>query len=95
VIPGNDPDIYWANSWTPATMMFALSWSGTGQTSQAQQALDWVISHRNMLGELPEQVDPQGNPASVAPLTWTDALAVMTIRQLEGHPLPVPPSSQS
>jgi glucoamylase len=94
VIPGNDPDIYWANSWTPATMTFALSWSGTGQTSQAQSALDWVIGHRNMLGELPEQVDSQGNPASVAPLTWTDALAVMTIRQLEGHPLPTPPGQQ-
>jgi hypothetical protein len=30
----------------------------------------------------------------VAPLTWTDALAIMTIRQLDGHPLPTPPGQQ-
>jgi glucoamylase len=94
VIPGNDHDIDWVNSWTPSTAMFALAWSGLGMRGPAEQVLDWLIDHRNMLGDLPEQVDPQGDPASVAPLTWTDALAVLTISQLDGNLLPVPPGPQ-
>ncbi|MEO3843171.1 hypothetical protein [Streptomyces sp. B22F1] len=57
--------------------------------------LDWVLSKRNVLGELPEKVDDDGNPASVVPLGWTDSLFVLTLPQLDrDDALPVPPQAR-
>ena len=92
VVPGNDPDHIWTNTWTPETAFFALAWSGTGQQEKADQVIGWLLDHRNMLGELPEQIDPAGNPASVVPLGWTDALTLLTLTQLDGHLVPTPPA---
>ena len=92
VVPGNDQGHTWANSWGPETAFFALAWSGTGQPQKAGQVVDWLLGHRNMLGELPEQIDPAGDPASVVPLAWTGAITVLTLTQLDGHALPVPPA---
>jgi hypothetical protein len=44
-----------------------------------------------MLGELPEQISPAGDPASVVPLAWTGAVALLALTQLDGQPLPIPP----
>jgi GH15 family glucan-1,4-alpha-glucosidase len=92
VVPGNDPDHTWSTSWTPETGFFGLAWSGTGRQDKAEQVVDWLLAQRNMLGELPEQVDAAGNPDSVVPLGWTDAITLLMLAQLDGNPIPVPPA---
>lgn len=90
--PGNDPDAPWgAYAWTPSTAFFALAWAGTGRPAQAGRVLDWVLSKRNPLGELPEKVDGTGRPSSVAPLAWTGSIAVLALVALDGTALPTPP----
>ncbi|KRV48330.1 hypothetical protein AQ490_25280 [Wenjunlia vitaminophila] len=92
VVPGDDPGQKWRNTWTPETAFFALAWAGTGEDDKADRVVDWLLAHRNVLGELPEQIDAAGNPASVVPLGWTDSLLVLTLDQLDGGPIPVPPA---
>jgi hypothetical protein len=91
VVPGNDPAHTWTNSWGPETAFFALAWSGIGRPDRAEQVVNWLLGHRNMLGELPEQISPAGDPASVVPLAWTGAVTLLALTQLDGHRLPVPP----
>ncbi|MCX5589112.1 hypothetical protein [Streptomyces erythrochromogenes] len=93
VSPGNDPDFSWGSyAWTASTSFFALAWAGTGEQAKADRVLDWVLSKRNGLGELPETVNGAGLPSSVAPLGWTDALVVLTVQALQGLPQPTPPA---
>jgi glucoamylase len=95
VVPGDDPDQNWGtNTWTPSTSFFALAWSGIGEKQKADMVLDWVLSKRNMLGELPEMVNSDGHPMSTVPLGWTGSIVLMTLIQLDGNPLPVPPLRQ-
>ncbi|MEU2389566.1 hypothetical protein [Streptomyces sp. NPDC007369] len=90
--PGNDPTAPWGgNAWTPSTAFFALAYAGMGQRVRAERVLDWVLSKRNALGELPEKVDREGRPASIAPLAWTGAITVLSLVALEGRALPTPP----
>lgn len=90
--PGNDPAAPWGgNAWTPSTAFFALAWAGTGQPAKAGRVLDWVLSKRTSLGELPEKVDERGRPASVAPLAWTASIVLLALVALDGTPLPTPP----
>jgi GH15 family glucan-1,4-alpha-glucosidase len=77
-------------AWTPETAMFALFDAGTGQGAAANGILSWLSAHRTSLGEFPEQVAPDGKPASVAPLAWTDAIVLLTFLAQSGH-LPVVP----
>jgi glucoamylase len=51
--------------------------------------LAWLDRHRTPLGSLAEQVTPIGGPASMAPLAWTDAIVLLTLRALD-RPLPIP-----
>ncbi|GLY88186.1 hypothetical protein Airi02_061150 [Actinoallomurus iriomotensis] len=95
VVPGDDPAVHWGNStWTPSTLFFALAWSGIGERKKAGSVLDWVLSKRNILGELPEQVDENGNPSSVVPLGWTASLVILTLSQFHGHSLGTPPPAE-
>ncbi|WP_327266073.1 hypothetical protein OG444_36070 [Streptomyces sp. NBC_01232] len=90
--PGNDPTAPWgANAWTPSTSFFALAWACTGKAAKAGRVLDWVLSKRNPLGELPEKVDRTGRPSSVAPLAWTGSIVVLSLVALDGSTLPTPP----
>ncbi|MFI5693775.1 hypothetical protein ACIA58_18165 [Kribbella sp. NPDC051586] len=75
----------------PSTSFFALAWAGLAETGKARAALDWLLSKRNILGELPELVDGDGNPASTVPLAWTGSLLVLTISQLQTHSIETPP----
>ena len=77
-------------AFTPETAMFGLFDAGTGQRAAADQVLAWLAAHRTTLGELPEQVSPNGKPISVAPLAWTDAVVLLTLRAQQ-HRLPVLP----
>ncbi|MFG2873673.1 hypothetical protein ACGFYU_01345 [Streptomyces sp. NPDC048337] len=91
--PGNDPTAPWGrDAWTPSTAFFALAWAGTGKPAKAGRVLDWVLSKRNPLGELPEKVNGAGRPASIAPLAWTGAITVLSLVALDGTALPTPPS---
>jgi hypothetical protein len=76
-------------AWTPETAFFALYDAATGQRQAAAGILSWLAAHRTRLGELPEQVNSRGRPASVAPLAWTDAIVLLALAD-QGHPLPVP-----
>ncbi|MBW5486155.1 hypothetical protein [Streptomyces bambusae] len=90
--PGNDPDHSWGSyAWTASTSFFALAWAHLDEPAKADRVLGWVLSKRNGLGEVPETVNGAGNPSSVAPLGWTDALLVMTALARQGDPLPTPP----
>lgn len=71
-------------AWTPETAMFAYVYAGIGQTDRARTLLQWLDDHRTKAGSLPEKVLFSGEPAAVAPLSWTAALTVLTIEQLRG-----------
>ncbi|MFI8342022.1 hypothetical protein ACIF8W_18435 [Streptomyces sp. NPDC085639] len=95
VSPGNDPSFSWGSyAWTASTSFFALAWAGTGERAKAGRVLDWVLSKRNGLGELPETVNGAGLPSAVAPLGWTDALVVLTAAALQGSALPTPAAAR-
>ncbi|WP_330294436.1 hypothetical protein [Streptomyces sp. NBC_00503] len=92
LLPGNDPGAPWGSyAWTASTSFFALAWAQLGDTNRADAVLNWVLAKRNGLGEFPETVNGAGNPSSVAPLGWTDSLAVMALSARQGAPLPTPP----
>ncbi len=84
------PDV----AWTPETAFFALFDAATGQPGPASAVLAWLAAHRTRLGSLPEQVNAAGQPASVAPLAWTDAVTLLALRAQAGHlaAIPVPPA---
>ncbi|MFD9264072.1 hypothetical protein, partial [Streptomyces sp. NPDC059538] len=95
ISPGNDPSFSWGSyAWTASTSFFALAWAGTGERAKAGRVLDWVLSKRNGLGELPETVNGAGLPSAVAPLGWTDALVVLTADALQGSALPTPAAAR-
>ena len=79
-------------AWTPETAMFALFDAATGQRPAADRLLAWLAAHRTAIGELPEQVNGDGKPISVAPLAWTDAIVLLTLVAEQGglHVVPAP-----
>ncbi|GAA4394077.1 hypothetical protein GCM10023088_74140 [Actinomadura verrucosospora] len=78
-------------AWTAETAFFALAEAASGR-SQARSRLAWLAAHRTPLGALPEKVDPAGKPVSVAPLSWTAAMVVLTAATLESSPALAPPT---
>jgi glucoamylase len=70
-------------SWTPQTALFALAGASTGEIEAAESWLEWLGSHRTASGALPEKVLADGSPAAVAPLTWTSALVVLTLVEIQ------------
>jgi len=78
-------------AWTAETGFFALLWASTGDHQRSAAILAWLAAHRTRLGELPEQVNARGQPASVAPLAWTDAVVLLALLAQQRH-LPVPPA---
>jgi glucoamylase len=93
VVPGDDPAHVWANTWGPETGFFGLAWSATGQPRKAEAVVGWLLDHRNSLGELPEQINPDGALVSVVPLVWTGAIVLLTLGGLDGRPAPTPPAA--
>ena len=84
------PDV----AWTAETAFFALFDASTGQHDQAAALLDWLAAHRTNLGSLPEQVNSAGQPASTAPLSWTDAATLLALLAQTGPVLTVPVPSR-
>lgn len=91
---GHRPGEAWTKdvgvAWTPETALLALALAGSGERDEAKRLLHFLDSHRTQLGSLPEKVDAEATPASVAPLAWTSALALLTLEEL-GDGLPVVP----
>ncbi len=83
-------------AWTSETAFFALFDAATGQHGQAAALLAWLAAHRTKLGSLPEQVSSAGQPAVVAPLSWTDAVTLLALLAQAGHlpTVPIPPPGQ-
>ncbi len=90
LLPGTDWPGNLTTAWTPETAFFALSDAETGQHAAAATLLNWLAAHRTALGELPEQVNADGRPGSVAPLAWTDAAVLLTL-VAQSHALPAVP----
>jgi len=67
--------------------------AGTGQHARAAALLAWLAAHRTRLGSLPEQVNSASQPASVAPLSWSDAATLLALLAQARHlsTVPVPP----
>jgi hypothetical protein len=92
LLPGTDWPGNLNTAWTAETASFALSDAATGQHRAAGDLLDWLAAHRTRLGALPEQVNADGKPGSVAPLAWTDATVLLAMvaqtRSLPAMPVP-------
>lgn len=69
-------------SWTPETALFALAAASIGDHVTAEGLLDWLASHRTTAGSFSEKVLYDGRPAAVAPLAWTAALVLLTLKAL-------------
>jgi glucoamylase len=89
VTPGTDWPGNRATAWTAETAAFALYDAESGDHQTAAQILTWLARHRTRLGELPERI-AGGQPASVAPLAWTDA-AVLLALIAQAHYIPAVP----
>jgi glucoamylase len=89
IIPGEDFPGSPGDSWTAETGFFALAAAASGDRRQARHWLDWIHRHRTVLGAIPERVAPDGQPTSVAPLSWSGALVLLTLRARQ---IPIPPT---
>ena len=68
------------NWWYIASLWLAQYCIESGDSSTAEQIIDWVQSHAGPTGILSEQVNPQsGESLSVAPLTWSHAEFVASL----------------
>lgn len=70
-------------SWTPETAIYALAAAHLGETERAENWLAWLDLHRTASGALPEKVLADGSPAAVAPLSWTNAVVLLTLAELD------------
>ncbi len=71
-------------SWTPETALYAVAFAACGEREDARHWLDWLAAHRTSAGSFPEKVSADGEPASVAPLTWTASLVLLALHRLNG-----------
>ncbi|MCL4425676.1 MAG: hypothetical protein M1299_05875 [Firmicutes bacterium] len=72
------------NPWIICTLWLGLYQAQLGRLGDAAQALQWAMQNRNHLDLLPEQVDREkGGPAWVVPLTWSHAMFVLLVRELQ------------
>lgn len=67
-------------SWTPETALQALAAAHNGRPEESERWLAWLDRHRTRAGALPEKVLHDGRPAAVAPLAWTAATVLLTLR---------------
>lgn len=82
---GLSPGAGWRDdgvSWTPQTALYALAAASSGDRERATQWLTWLDAHRTRSGALPEKVLADGSPAAVAPLAWTCALVVLSVKAM-------------
>ncbi|MCB7136913.1 glycoside hydrolase family 15 [Cellulosimicrobium marinum] len=76
-------------SWTPQTTLYALAAASSPDAddrADAREWLRWVDDHRTASGAIPEKVLADGSPAAVAPLSWSSALVVLALVELDTTP---------
>ncbi len=78
-------------AWTPETALFALSAAARGDDSEARRLLAWLADHRTASKAIPEQVGPEGQPLSAAPLAWSEATVLLALLELDGAGIATPP----
>lgn len=91
---GLAPGEGWRNdgvSWTPQTTLYAWVAAENGSSDLAADLLDWTAAHRTASGAIPEKVTAEGEPRSVAPLTWSAANVVLAADALDRLLLEVAP----
>lgn len=71
-----------SNPWFITALWHAQYLIETGHPHDAATIIDWVLEHALSTGVLSEQVLPDGNQTSVAPLTWSHAELVSTLLDL-------------
>ncbi len=93
MLPGSD----WVGNrtvaWTAETAFFALYYAESGDQQIAGHILGWLAAHVTNLGALHEMVNAKGQPVSVAPLAWTDAIVLLALTA-QSRPLMVVPNLQ-
>jgi glucoamylase len=92
VLPGEDWPGNRTEAWTPETGFFALAAAASGEPDRADRWIGWIADHRTEIGAIPEKVNAEGRPVSVAPVAWTDAIVLLALAARDG-PLPIPPPS--
>lgn len=73
------------SSWTPSTSLMGLGFARLGLDERAEAVLDWLGAHRTVAGSFPEKISAEGEPVSVAPLSWTAANIIITLDELYGR----------
>lgn len=81
-----DHSQFTGNPWLITTLWHADHIIATAKTRAdlvpAKAILEWIAKRANAAGILPEQVHPvSGAPLSVAPLTWSHATYIATVKQ--------------
>lgn len=74
--------IFDRSSWTPSTSLMGLGFARLGQRRRAEEIFDWLADHRTAAGSLPEKVTAEGDPVSVAPLSWTASNVIIGLDEL-------------
>lgn len=72
------------NPWVICTLWLAQHDALSGRLDAARRLLQWVNSHADSTGVLPEQLDPDtGAHLSVSPLTWSHAEYLRTLQTIQ------------
>ncbi len=89
-LPRYEHDIYnssdknsLGNPWFVTSLWLAQYYIETSRNAEAERIIAWTESHMMGTGVLSEQVTPQGESISVAPLVWSQAEYVATILDLQ------------
>lgn len=91
VLPGEDWPGNRTEAWTAETAFFAVAAAASGKRDRADRWIRWIADHRTEIGAIPEKVNADARPVSVAPLGWTGAIVLLALTARDGS-LPVPPS---
>jgi glucoamylase len=90
-VPRYEHDNYFAsdppflgNPWFVTTLWLAQYYLQLARNPDAEQLMDWTLSHALPSGVLSEQVNPStGAPLSVTPLVWSHAETINTLLDLQ------------
>lgn len=90
-VPRYEHDNYFAsdppflgNPWFVTTLWLAQYYLQLARNPDAEQLVDWTLSHALPSGVLSEQVNPStGAPLSVTPLVWSHAETINTLLDLQ------------
>lgn len=72
------------NAWIIASLWLAIYYIEKGNENRARELFDWVTSHADTLGFLPEQIEQNGSEAAwVKQLSWSHAMYIIVKAKLE------------